>query len=205
MIISFEGCIGSGKTTTAQLVAAKLKCRYLPGQALPSSALSRFYSDSAYHAFETELGFLLMHHFQMADVKSELASDLILDFSPGRDLIFARMNLEPLELETFERVYANLASKTPNPMLTIYLDVCLEEIVRRIAIRGRPYEMNMDTDYLKRLIVHYETHLTELGDRVVILQVGPGETRESVTSRAIDLITFARSSFSSGDAKNIIP
>jgi deoxyadenosine/deoxycytidine kinase len=69
----------------------------------------------------------------------------------------------------------------------VFLDVPLDELMRRIHERGRPYEMGMPEQYLKRLRDQYELTMDKLGQRVHRLEVTPGESRQSVVARVAEV------------------
>jgi deoxyguanosine kinase len=178
VIIGIEGCIGSGKSTTARIVSHRLDWGLLLGNALSDAFLAEFYSDPGRVALETELGFLLIHYHQLRTLQRE--NFLIADFVPERDLFFARLNLKDAELKVFEDLYKFLVNQVDRPVLTIYLRVPLEELDRRIRERGRPYEMYMTAEYLKSVYEMYERNYIELGPDVRVVEVAPGSTEVEV-------------------------
>src|SRR5437016_3880368 len=102
MIISIEGCIGSGKTTTAQLLADTLQWSLLTEQSERHPFLEDFYKNPMASALQTELGFVLLHYHQLQTVTTR--SNIVTDFSIVKDLVFGRMNLEAADLQLFEHV-----------------------------------------------------------------------------------------------------
>ena len=56
-----------------------------------------FYADIEKYKLETELGFVLLHYHQLHAHGDDL--NTVTDFSPGKDLIFALMNLEGDDLD----------------------------------------------------------------------------------------------------------
>src|ERR1700719_2124486 len=86
MVISIEGCIGSGKSTTARLVAERLRYSVLLEETANHPFLADFYSQPAFFALETELAFVLLHYHQFKEVGP--GSGLVADFSLGKDLVF---------------------------------------------------------------------------------------------------------------------
>src|SRR5438046_474525 len=83
--IAIEGAIGSGKTSTALLVAQRLDCGAVLEQTDTHPFLADFYSDIETFKLETELGFLLLHYHQLHVLRPD--QPVVTDFSYGKDLI----------------------------------------------------------------------------------------------------------------------
>ena len=178
ILLAIEGCIGSGKSTTARLIATKLKWPLLHEKATSHPFIGDFYMDPSRYAPETELVFALIHYHQLRKV--DRRTNLVTDFSLGKDLIFARMNLKRGDLSLFEYLYSRLARRVRKPTLTIFLDVSVEELMERIRKRGRPYEQTIPADYIHRLRKFYKRNIDELGIRVRTIEVEGGESQREV-------------------------
>lgn len=186
MFLAIEGCIAAGKTTTALAVSEALAFPALMEETEAHPFLADFYRAPEQFALETELGFVLLHYHQMHQpLPSE---DFVTDFSPVKDLVFARMNLAKDDLALFEHVYSTMVSRIPKPDLVIYLDVPLEDLLERIKIRGRPYELVIPRSYIESLARCYQDHLDQLGRRVHVLEVPPGAPQEEVAKKALDIV-----------------
>jgi deoxyadenosine/deoxycytidine kinase len=182
MIIAVEGSIGSGKTTTATLVANRLGAPVVLENTVAHPFLEDFYADPARHAIQTELAFLLIHYHQLNALPS--APRVITDFAPAKDLAFAIMNLNKGDLKLFETVYDDLLGRVEQPLLTILLDVPVDVLFTRIRARGRPYEQQMAVEYLTRLRQSYEALMAKMGTAVEVLSVTPDDSPEAVAERA---------------------
>jgi deoxyguanosine kinase len=178
MIIAIEGCIGSGKSTTAKILSKRLGSGLLLGLPLSSMFLHEFYSDPDLMALETELGFLLVHYHQIRTLRGD--SLTIADFAIARDILFAKLNLQGEEFGVFDALYRYLVGRLDSPKLTIYLRVPIDELLERIRARGRLYELSMTTDYLRSVVEIYEANLAEFGAQVPIVNILPGMTEEDV-------------------------
>lgn len=186
MIVAIEGCIASGKSTTAKLIGERLGWSLVLEETNSHPFLQDFYADPGRYALETELAFALLHYHQLHPLDPQ--AGLVSDFSPGKDLIFARMNLSGDDLELFEHLYVRLFSRLQKPTLTIFLDLPVEELVRRMRERGRTYEMGIPTEYIQRLREFYKLGMNELGEDVRIVEVAPGESREHLADKVLAII-----------------
>ena len=149
-IISFEGCVGAGKTSLTNYFSYELKCEKILEEYETNPFLKDFYAKSDV-ILETELTFLLIHYSQLKKVLRECRGNFILsDFSIEKDLVYAKLNLNKTELEIFEHVYNYIISKVGIPYAVIYIDLSLNILKRRIFQRGRPYEINADPVYFKK-------------------------------------------------------
>jgi NTP pyrophosphatase (non-canonical NTP hydrolase) len=68
----------------------------------------------------------------------------------------------------YGRVHAALSENIINPTLIVYLKADHEVVMRRIALRDRPYERDMDPDYIRELASAYEAWLSNLQEIPVL-------------------------------------
>jgi deoxyguanosine kinase len=158
MYIAIEGAIGVGKTTLSRLLSSRFQADLLLEVFEENPFLADFYADRDTYAFQTQIFFLLSRYHQQQDVPSALASgnNLIADYTFEKDALFARLNLEGDELDTYFSVHQALAEKLPVPELIVYLQAETSVLMQRIAHRDRPYERNMDPDYIHSLNEAYD-------------------------------------------------
>lgn len=156
--IAIEGPIGVGKTTLARLLQPELGASLLLEVFEENPFLKDFYRDRERYAFQTQIFFLLSRYHQQhkAVPKALEKGPLISDYTFAKDRIFAHLNLRNEELALYEQLHAAMAEKIPVPTLVIYLRASLDVLMERIALRDRPYERNMDRDYIRQLSEAYE-------------------------------------------------
>lgn len=161
MYIAIEGVIGVGKTTLARLLKDQFKAEILLEIFEENPFLSDFYGDRARYAFQTQIFFLLSrYHQQRKGVREALGTNpwLISDYTFDKDSLFAAVNLEGDELEMYYRVHEALGEKITRPDLIVYLKADTAVLMQRIAMRDRPYERQMEVNYIATLNETYETH-----------------------------------------------
>ncbi len=183
MYIAIEGVIGVGKTTLARLLQPVFQSSLVLEVFEENPFLSDFYSDRQRYAFQTQIFFLLSRYYQQRRSVPEIlkrGEALITDYTFAKDALFARINLAGDELEMYYRVHTALAEKIPLPNLIVYLRANIEVLMQRIASRDRPYERNMEWDYIKDLIQAYDDFFLNnqahnVGGNVTVLTLDTNE------------------------------
>jgi deoxyadenosine/deoxycytidine kinase len=158
MLIIVEGCVGAGKSTVAEGLAAYRNSKTLLENFEANPFLPAFYENPVAHAVETEFTFLLLHFHQLkrhADAVSSL--ELITDFHLGKDLLYAELNLiDSQTRHVFRELYELLVHQVPTPSLMICLSASTDLLVDRIRQRERHIELKIDPNYYGRVNAAYE-------------------------------------------------
>lgn len=183
MYIAIEGVIGVGKTTLARLLQPAFQSTLVLEVFEENPFLSDFYSDRQRYAFQTQIFFLLSRYYQQRRSVPEILlrdEPLITDYTFTKDALFARINLAGDELEMYYRVHDALAEKIPLPNLIVYLRADIDVLMQRIASRDRPYERNMERNYIEELIQAYDAFFIEnqarnISGNVAVLVVDTNE------------------------------
>lgn len=175
--VAIEGAIGVGKTTLARLLSPRFNSGLLLEVFEENPFLANFYSDRAGYAFQTQIFFLLSRYRQQREVPGTLKKHqhLIADYTFEKDALFATLNLDGDELTTYYSVHNALAEKLVLPDLIVYLQAETEVLMQRIALRDRPYERNMDPDYIHELNLTYEKFFNTKNDKVPVLKIDTNE------------------------------
>jgi deoxyguanosine kinase len=183
MYIAVEGVIGVGKTTLARLLQPVFQSSLVLEVFEENPFLSDFYSDRQRYAFQTQIFFLLSRYYQQRRSVPEIlkrSEPLITDYTFAKDALFAQINLVGDELDMYYRVHDALAEKIPLPNLIIYLRADPNVLMQRIASRDRPYERNMEQEYIEQLIQAYDSffidnHGRNIGESVAVLTLDTNE------------------------------
>lgn len=159
MYFAIEGVIGVGKTTLARLIQSYFQAELVLEVFEENPFLSNFYSDRARYAFQTQIFFLLSrYHQQRRNIGDRLpqVKALISDYTFEKDSLFARINLAGDELDMYYKVQEALAEKIVPPELVVYLRATTDTLMKRIALRDRSYERQMDRNYIDQLNHTYD-------------------------------------------------
>jgi deoxyguanosine kinase len=183
MYVAIEGVIGVGKTTLARLLQPAFQSALVLEVFEENPFLSDFYSDRQRYDFQTQIFFLLSRYYQQRRSVPEILKrdeSLITDYTFAKDALFARINLISDELDMYYRVHDALAEKIPLPNLIVYLRADPDVLMQRIASRDRPYERNMERDYINQLNQAYDdffinSQARNVGGNVTVLTLDTNE------------------------------
>lgn len=168
--IAVEGVIGVGKTTLARLMQPHFGAQLLLEEFEENPFLADFYADRERYAFQTQIFFLLSRYRQQQTAPAmRRLGPLISDYSFMKDRLFAYLNLRGDELAVYQSVYSALAENIPPPDLVVYLRAETDTLMERIAIRDRPYERDMDRNYIDALNRAYDGFFTAYRDSPVLI------------------------------------
>jgi deoxyadenosine/deoxycytidine kinase len=155
--IVVEGPIGVGKTSLAEMLAERLQARKLLEGPEENPFISQFYTDMRRYAFQTQLYFLLNRFRQQQElIQFDLfKQSLVSDYLFAKDKIFAYLTLDDNELALYERLHPLLEMRVQRPDLVLYLQASTEVLMRRIQMRARAYERELDRTYLEDVNAAY--------------------------------------------------
>jgi deoxyadenosine/deoxycytidine kinase len=158
--IAIEGCIGAGKTTLAEMLAAEFNAELILERFADNPFLAKFYKDPTHYAFPLEMSFLTDRYQQLKSLlsKRDLFTDLVVaDYFIDKCAIFSKNNLQQDEYNLFLKVYEIISGFLPKPDILIYLYNSSENLLKNIAKRGRDYEQEIQAEYLDSIQENYLT------------------------------------------------
>ncbi|HTX14717.1 MAG TPA: deoxynucleoside kinase [Candidatus Baltobacteraceae bacterium] len=161
--IGFEGPIGAGKTTLAQLLALHLGAKLILEDVDGNAFLPDFYANRERWALSTQLAFLISRYEQLRTIPALRGRPVVADYTRAKDPIFARALLHDREVELYERLSVGLDASLSPPDLTVYVDARNDVLLHRIRGRNRPYEASIDAQYLDALRDAYTRHHNSTG------------------------------------------
>jgi deoxyadenosine/deoxycytidine kinase len=174
--LAIEGAIGAGTTTLAQMLAECWTTDLVLEQFEDNPFLERFYEDRPRWAFQTQLAFLASRFRQQKDLaERDLFHDVVIsDYTFDKDRIFARQTLAGDEQQLYESLFRLMEPTVPTPDLVLYLQSSPERLMANIEERDRPYERDMDPDYIAQLHDAYNQYFRQY-DRTPLLVVNAAE------------------------------
>jgi len=157
--IAIEGVIGAGKTSLTKVLANKMHAGTIFEEFEENPFLTKFYADPKKYAFHTQMYFLMSRYRKQREIAQIdlFNARVITDYLFVKDRIFAEVNLNEEEFALYDKIYAILAVDVPRPDLVVYLQAGPEALYKRIRQRGRPYERDIDFEYIERLCEAYNT------------------------------------------------
>jgi deoxyadenosine/deoxycytidine kinase len=166
-LIAIEGCVGAGKTTLAQGLAAFRGTHLLLEDFSAVPFLEEFHLDPVGCALETEFSFLLQHYHQLR-IAARSGGEFIADFTFAKDLVFADMNMTDTdERSIFVELFRVLEKRLFPVALTVFISASDELILRRIQERGRPFETALEPAYYRQLNSKYHDFFATYSDTLL--------------------------------------
>jgi len=170
--IAIEGNIGAGKSTLAGMLAAKHHAAVIMEEFEDNSFLPKFYAQPERYAFPLEMSFLAARFNQLKKqlLQPALFNKLIIsDYIFSKCLLFSKVNLNDDEYNLYNKLFEIINMQLPHPDLLIYLHHNIERIQYNIKTRGRPYELNIEDNYLLNLQNAYLSYLQSIKNYPVLI------------------------------------
>ncbi len=162
--ITIEGNIGAGKTTLARLLSRHLNARLILEEFADNPFLPKFYENPQQYAFPLELFFMAERYKQLKDLlhTRDMFQELtISDYLFTKCLLFARVNLPEEEFRLYQKLFDIIHAQIVQPELLIYLHAPVTKLQQNIKKRNRPYEQNIEDDYLYNLQQTYTSYIRQ--------------------------------------------
>ena len=155
--ISIEGPIRVGKSTLASILADRLHAQRLSDPE-HNAFLGPFYDGEPGAAFQAQFTFLVKRFEQLRslDLGARSQKAVVSDFIFEKDKIFACLNLNDHELDTYNRYYNYFREQLPTPDLVIYLQATPEVLKKRLKKKNAPSEKTISEEYLEEVVKAYE-------------------------------------------------
>ena len=167
--IGFEGPIGAGKTTLAQLLALYLGATLILEDVDGNDFLPDFYKNRERWAMGAQLAFMISRYEQLRTIPPVRPRPVVSDYTQAKDPIFARALLQDREVQLYERLSIGLDASVFRPDLTVYVDASNDVLLDRIRRRNRPYETSITGDYLDSLRDAYARYHHSTGRLQVLM------------------------------------
>ncbi|HUT46337.1 MAG TPA: 2-amino-4-hydroxy-6-hydroxymethyldihydropteridine diphosphokinase [Sedimentisphaerales bacterium] len=155
-LVSIAGKIGVGKTTLAKKLAGPLGCEVLLEPYDSNPFMPDVYAGKKELALDSQLYFLTSRAEQLDPNKLETGRICISDYVFDKELIYARRLLDAQQLALYEKIYPPFAAQVTVPSLVIYMLDPAQNCLERIHSRNRPYEQQIELQFLQKLDSDYE-------------------------------------------------
>ncbi|QFP76217.1 deoxynucleoside kinase [Deinococcus sp. AJ005] len=197
MYLVIEGPIGVGKTSLSRRLSARYGAELNLEVVEENPFLARFYEQPDAYAFQVQVFFLLSRFKQLSALAQPglFSGNVVSDYLFAKDFIFAAMNLKDAEFALYKDLYSHLSPRLPTPDLVVYLRADTDELLRRIARRGRPFEQDMQAGYLAELTARYDEYFRTYDHPLLTVQagdidfVGNAEHEELILARVHEALT----------------
>ena len=163
--IAIEGPIGVGKSTLATILKEHFDFSLLGEIVEENPFLSKFYTDIKGYALQTEAFFLFNRVKQLEDTENHLLSKgkgVVSDYHIVKNLIFAGLTLDKMQFHRYKQVYNTFVNDLPQPDIIVYLNSDTDVLMKRIAMRDRSFERQMDRNYIEELRTEYKYYFNPL-------------------------------------------
>ncbi|QIK57808.1 deoxynucleoside kinase [Erysipelothrix sp. HDW6A] len=159
-MIVIEGVVGVGKSSLMNVIAQQ---GYEPFEepVVDNPVLDKFYYDRERYSFPLQVFFLNKRFEHIKKAKD--VTRAVMDHSIYGDAIFARMlnlsdEMSDEEFQIYTELLQNMLEHVHVPKLMIYLEISVDEAMRRIAKRGRDYEQVVEREYWEKLNTEYRKY-----------------------------------------------
>jgi deoxyadenosine/deoxycytidine kinase len=163
-MIVIDAVVGAGKTTLMNILKEERGLSAFEEPVVDNPILDKFYEDKARYSFSLQI-FFLNQRFRHIKEAVQVGGGL-LDRSIYGDLIFARMlydsgEMSEEEFNLYIDLFENMIEHCQPPELMIYLEISVDEAIKRIKKRGRDFEQSVDRSYWENLNRYYEEYFNQ--------------------------------------------
>jgi len=165
--IAIEGNIGAGKTSLANMISDDFNAKLVLERFADNPFLPKFYEDKERYAFPLEMSFLADRYQQLSDdlAQFDLFKNFIIsDYYIFKSLIFAQVTLSKDEYLLYRKMFNLIYKEITKPDLYVYLYQNTDRLLENIKNRGRVFEQNIQSDYLKKIHDGYMGFITTQND-----------------------------------------
>ncbi|MGD9091902.1 MAG: deoxynucleoside kinase [Anaerolineales bacterium] len=154
--VAVAGNIGVGKSTLVSLLCERLGWVPFFEPVADNPYLEDFYKDMRKWAFHSQIFFLthrLRAHRQLLDHPSSVIQDRSVyeDAEVFANNLYRQGHISQRDYGAYRELYQVLCEFLPPPDLVVYLRASVLTLAKRISLRGRDYERQINSEYLSQL------------------------------------------------------
>ncbi len=150
-LVSVAGIIGVGKTTLAKNLSKIFACKCIFEPYDKNPYLPDVYAGKKELALDCQLFFLTSRVAQLNHHSLKVGEMLFADYVFDKELIYAKYLLNTKQLALYHTIHKQIISDIAAPVLVIYLTDSVENCLKRIHMRNRPYEQKIEPKFLDSL------------------------------------------------------
>lgn len=159
--VAVAGNVGVGKSTLTQLLADRLGWEPFYEAVDDNPYLADFYRDMRSWSFHSQIFFLtrrLRHHRLLLDRPNSVVQDRSVyeDAEIFARNLYQQGNMAERDYRSYRELYEVLTQFLPPPDMVVYLRASVDTLIKRIRLRGREFEQDIDPGYLQQLNNLYE-------------------------------------------------
>ncbi len=159
--VAVAGNVGVGKSTLTRLLASRMDWEPFYEAVDDNPYLADFYRDMQSWSFHSQIFFLtrrLRHHRQLLDHPKSVVQDRSVyeDAEIFARNLYEQGNMAERDYGSYRELYEVLTQFLPAPDVVVYLRASVSTLQKRIRMRGREFEQDIDPAYLERLNRLYE-------------------------------------------------
>ncbi|MGB5394405.1 MAG: 2-amino-4-hydroxy-6-hydroxymethyldihydropteridine diphosphokinase [Lutimonas sp.] len=165
--IAIEGNIGSGKTSLAKKLGDDFNAKLVLERFADNPFLPKFYEDGDRYAFPLEMSFLADRYHQLTEDLSQFdlfKNFIVSDYYIFKSLIFAQVTLPKEEYNLYRKMFDIMYREITKPDIYIFLYQDTHQLLENIKKRGRPYEQNIQSEYLNKIQTAYSNFIKTEGN-----------------------------------------
>lgn len=177
-VVDVEGIIGAGKTTLVKRLTTEHDIEPVYEPVKDNPFLDKFYADPKRYALIIQMWLMARRHSanRAAFWLSRAGKNVAIDRGRLGDRCFAVVNHEvgnitDDEMQVYDEFYKN--QHTHDPDIIVYLDITVDEALRRINHRNRECERKIYPDYLDMLRNQHDHMIDAAHSRGVEILVNP--------------------------------
>lgn len=159
IFIAVEGTIGVGKTSLSNILSEHYNAFQLREIVEENPFLTKFYTDINEYALQTEAFFLFNRIKQLEDIEKyqlKNGQTVVSDYHIVKNLIFAGITLNRKQFYNYKQMYNTFVNELPQPDIIVYLHSDTDTLLKRISLRDRSFERQMDRNYIDDLNGEYK-------------------------------------------------
>ncbi|WP_051295802.1 deoxynucleoside kinase [Eisenibacter elegans] len=182
-LICVDGVVGAGKTTLGEILCRQLNFSFFKEPVDDNPLLAKFYHDQERYSFPMQVYFL-NKRFRMLKEAAALPNSCLMDRSIYGDVIFARLlmlqgKMSQEEFELYEELLFNMLEHVARPKLMVYLQIDVDNAIKRIQERGRDFEQAVPRQYWELLNQEYEHYFKNYDfSELLVIDVNDADFRE---------------------------